>query len=75
MYKFLNKDQRQELLDELQIERSKRYADRIVSYFFLDDKSDVQRFSKFLFLDEGSIQKIYKTVIWKSWRSRDSWFY
>ncbi|NOT78758.1 MAG: helix-turn-helix domain-containing protein [Bacteriovoracaceae bacterium] len=60
MYKFLNKDQRQELLDELQIERSKRYADRIRVILLLDDNQTYKDISKFLFLDEGSIANYRK---------------
>jgi transposase len=60
MYKFLDKNQRQELLDELQIERSRRYADRIRVILLLDDNETYKNISKFLFLDEGSIANYRK---------------
>ena len=60
MYKFLNKVQRQELLDELQVERSKRYADRIRVILLLDNNETYKNISKFLFLDEGSIANYRK---------------
>ena len=60
MYKFLDKTQRQELLDELRIERSKRYADRIRVILLLDDNETYKNISKFLFLDEASIANYKK---------------
>lgn len=60
MYKFLDKEQRQELLDELQIERSKRYADRIRVILLLDDNKTYKSISEYLFLDEGSIANYKK---------------
>ena len=38
MYKFLDKKDRQELIDELKIERSRRYADRIRVILLLDQE-------------------------------------
>jgi transposase len=55
MYKFLNIDQRQELLDELKIERSRKYADRIRVILLLDDGQRYSEIAKFLFLDERTI--------------------
>lgn len=60
MYKFLNKE---ELLDELSIERSKRYADRIRVILLLDDNQTYKDISKFLFLDEGSIANYRKRYL------------
>ena len=60
MYKILDKSQRQELLSELQIERSRRYADRIRVILLLDDNETYKNISKFLFLDEGSIANYRK---------------
>lgn len=60
MYKILDKEQRQELLDELQIERSKRYADRIRVILLLDDNKSYKDIATFLFLDEGSIANYRK---------------
>lgn len=63
MYKFLTKKQRQELLDELSIERSKRYADRIRVILLLDDNKTYKSISEYLFLDEGSIANYRKRYI------------
>lgn len=63
MYKFLDKEQRQELLDELSIERSKRYADRIRVILLLDDNKTYKNISEYLFLDEGSIANYRKRYI------------
>ena len=60
MYKFLDKDSRQELLDELKIERSRRYADRIRVILLLDDSETYKNICKFLFLDEGTIANYKK---------------
>ena len=60
MYKFLNKIQRQELLDELKIERSRRYADRIRVILLLDEGQTYRNISHFLFLDEGTIANYKK---------------
>lgn len=60
MYKFLNKKQRQELLDELKIERSRRYAERIKVILLLDDGKKYKEISDFLFLDEGTIANYKK---------------
>ena len=63
MYKFLDKKQRQELLDELRIERSKRYADRIRVILLLDDDQTYKNIAKFLFIDEASIANYRKRYI------------
>lgn len=63
MYKFLDKNQRQELLDELAIERSRRYADRIRVILLLDDGEKYRDIAKFLFLDEGTIANYRKRYI------------
>jgi len=60
MEKFLTKKQRQELLDELSIERSRRYAERIKVILLLDDNETYKNISKFLFLDEGTIANYKK---------------
>ena len=60
MYKFLNKIQRQELLDELKIERSRRYADRIRVILLLDDNKIYKNISNYLFLDDGTIANYKK---------------
>lgn len=64
MGKFLDKKERKELLEELRLERSRRYADRIRVILLLDDGETYKNIAKFLFLDEGSIgnyKKRYKT--------------
>jgi transposase len=60
MYKFLDKKQRQELLDELKVERSRRYADRIRVILLLDDNKTYKNISEYLFLDDGTIANYKK---------------
>lgn len=60
MYKFLDNIKRQELLDELKIERSRRYADRIRVILLLDDNKTYKNISEYLFLDDGTIANYKK---------------
>ena len=63
MGSFLSKKQRQELLDELKLERVRRYADRLRVILLLDDGKTYKNIAEFLFLDEGTIgnyKKRYK---------------
>jgi transposase len=60
MYKFLNEESRQELLDELKVERSRRYADRIRVILLLDDNKTYKSISEYLFLDDGTIANYKK---------------
>ena len=60
MYKFLDKKQRQDLLDELKIERSRRYADRIRVILLLDQKWTYKKIAEALFIDEGTIANYKK---------------
>jgi len=60
MYKFLDKKQRQELLDELNIERSRRYADRIRVILLLDQEWTYKKIAEALFIDEGTIANYKK---------------
>lgn len=60
MYKFLDKIQRQELIDELKIERSRRYAERIKVILLLDDNKTYKNISEYLFLDNGTIANYKK---------------
>lgn len=60
MYKFLSKPQRQELLNELKVERSRRYADRIRVILLLDEGRKYRDIAAFLFLDEGTIANYKK---------------
>lgn len=60
MYKFLKKNDRDELLKELLLERSRKYADRIRVILLLDGGETYANIAKFLFLDEGSIANYRK---------------
>lgn len=60
MNKFLTKKERQELLDELKIERSRRYAERIKVILLLDEGKTYKNISDYLFLDEGTIANYKK---------------
>ena len=63
MEKFLSRKQRKELLEELKLERMRRYTDRIRVILLLDDGEIYRNIAKVLFLDEGTIsnyKKCYK---------------
>ena len=60
MYKILSKKQRQELLNELKIERSRRYAERIKVILLLDEGKTYKNIADYLFLDEGTIANYRK---------------
>ncbi len=60
MYKFLSKEQRQELLDELKIESSRRYADRIRVILLLDKRWTYKKIAEALFIDESTIANYKK---------------
>lgn len=60
MRKNLSKSDRRELLEELRLERSRRYADRIRVILLLDDGETYRDIAKFLFIDEGSISNYRK---------------
>ena len=63
MGKLLDKKQRKELLDELKIERARKYADRIRVILLLDEGRTYKNIADYLFLDETSIgnyRKRYK---------------
>jgi transposase len=60
MGKFLSKIQKNELLQELRLERGRKYADRIRVILLLDDGQTYKNIAKFLFLDEGSIANYRK---------------
>lgn len=60
MGKLLSISERNELLEELRLERSRKYADRIRVILLLDDEETYKDISKFLFLDEGSIANYRK---------------
>ena len=60
MGKFLSKEQRQELMDALKLERIRRYAERIKVILLLDEGKTYRDISDFLFLDEGTIANYRK---------------
>ena len=60
MKKFLTKKQRKELLDELQLERVRRYAERIKVILLLDEGKTYKSIAEYLFLDEGIIANYRK---------------
>ena len=60
MGKFLSTKQRNELLEELRLERLRRYAERIKVILLLDEGETYANISKFLFLDEGTIANYRK---------------
>jgi len=60
MGKFLKSNERKQLLDELKVERARRYAERIKVILLLDDGETYFDISKFLFLDEGTIANYRK---------------
>jgi len=57
---FLSEDQKNELLRELRLEKSRRYAERIKVILLLDQGETYKNISKFLFLDEGTIANYRK---------------
>lgn len=60
MGKFLTTEQERELLRELRLEKSRRYADRIRVILLLNQGETYKNISKFLFLDEGTIANYRK---------------
>jgi len=60
MKDFLSKQQRHELLEELKLERSRRYADRIRIILLLDQGKTYKSIAEYLFLDESSIANYRK---------------
>ncbi len=60
MYTFLDKKSRQELIRELNIERSRRYADRIRVILLLDQEWTYKKIAEALFIDEGSVANYRK---------------
>ena len=53
---FLSKKQREELLEELSLERKRRYAERIKSILLLDEGKKQKDIAEYLFLDETTIR-------------------
>ena len=52
----LSKEQKRELLEELHLERNRRYADRIRVILLLDEGEPISRVAKYFFLDEGTVR-------------------
>lgn len=52
----MTKAQRRELLSELRLERSRKYADRIRVILLLDQGKPAKQIAEFLFMDEGSVR-------------------
>lgn len=62
---FLSKEQKDELLRELRLEKSRRYAERIKTILLLDQGKTYKNIAEYLFLDEGTIanyRKRYKNA-------------
>ena len=53
---MLTKQQKKELFSELQIEREKKFADRIRIILLLDQRESTNQIAKFLFLNETTIR-------------------
>jgi transposase len=63
VHKFLQPNERIELLQELRVERHRKHADRIRVILLLDEGQTYKNICKFLFIDEGTIanwRKRYK---------------
>ena len=60
MKRFLSKEQKDELLRELRLEKSRRYAERIKVILLLDQGKTYKSISEYLFLDEGTIANYRK---------------
>ncbi len=60
MGKSLTSSQKKELLSELRLERSRKYADRIRVILLLDDGETASDIARFLFMDEGSVRNYHR---------------
>lgn len=60
MRKILTKQQKIELLNELRLEKSRKYADRIRVILLLDQGKTYKNIASYLFLDEGTIANYNK---------------
>ena len=56
MVSFLTKEQREELLSELRLERNRKFADRIRVILLLDTGEISSDIARFLFLDESTVR-------------------
>lgn len=57
---FLSKQQKNELLRELKLEKSRRYAERIKVILLLDQGRTYKNIAEYLFLDQGTIANYRK---------------
>ena len=55
MSNFLSKKQREELLEELSLERQRRYAERIKTILLCDEGKKQKDIAEYLFLDEATV--------------------
>ena len=60
MVSFLTKEQREELLSELRLERNRKFADRIRVILLLDTGETSSDIARFLFLDESTVRNYEK---------------
>ena len=58
MGSFLTKEQREELLSELRLERNRKFADRIRVILLLDTGETSSDIARFLFLDESTVKEL-----------------
>ena len=56
MGQFLTSSQKSELLTELRLERSRKYADRIRVILLLDQGEPVRQIAEYFFIDEGTVR-------------------
>ena len=55
---FLTREQREELLSELRLERNRKYADRIRVILLLDKGKSAAKIAEYLFLDETTNKEL-----------------
>ena len=60
MVSFLTKEQREELLSELRLERNRKFADRIRVILLLDKGKPAIKIAEYLFLDESTVRNYEK---------------
>jgi len=63
MNKFLTKKQRKEILEELKLERLRRFADRLRIILLLDEGKTYKSIADYFFIDEGSIRNYRKRYV------------
>ena len=60
MISFLTKEQRKELLSELRLEKSRKFADRIRVILLLNKGKPAIKIAEYLFLDETTVRNYEK---------------